>query len=76
MRRENVDVLIIGGGAEGLAAAIEAKKFGVKTLLLERDRSTGGVLNQCIHNGFGLHVFKAELTGPEFMEKFGRNWEI
>ena len=72
MRRENVDVLIIGGGAAGLAAAIEAKKFGVKTLLLERDRSTGGVLNQCIHNGFGLHVFKAELTGPEFMEKL---WE-
>jgi thioredoxin reductase len=72
MRKENVDVLIIGGGAAGLAAAIEAKKFGVKTILLERDRSTGGVLNQCIHNGFGLHVFKAELTGPEFMEKL---WE-
>lgn len=72
MRKENVDVLIIGGGAAGLAAAIEAKKSGVKTILLERDRSTGGVLNQCIHNGFGLHVFKAELTGPEFMEKL---WE-
>ncbi|MBO8161715.1 MAG: FAD-dependent oxidoreductase [Thermosipho sp. (in: Bacteria)] len=68
MRKEKVDVLVIGGGAAGLAAAIEAKNMGVKVLLLERDRSTGGVLNQCIHNGFGLHVFKKELTGPEFME--------
>ncbi|MDK2886747.1 MAG: hypothetical protein PWP54_1310 [Thermosipho sp. (in: thermotogales)] len=72
MRIEKVDVLIIGGGAAGLAAAIEAKNTGVKTLLLERDRNTGGVLNQCIHNGFGLHVFKEELTGPEFMERL---WE-
>ncbi|ANQ53577.1 pyridine nucleotide-disulfide oxidoreductase [Thermosipho affectus] len=69
MRREKVDVLIVGGGAAGLAAAISATKEGVKTVLLERDRSTGGVLNQCIHNGFGLHVYKEELTGPEFMER-------
>ncbi|ABR30483.1 pyridine nucleotide-disulfide oxidoreductase [Thermosipho melanesiensis] len=72
MRREKVDVLIVGGGAAGLAAAISATKQGVKTVLLERDRNTGGVLNQCIHNGFGLHVYKEELTGPEFME---RMWE-
>lgn len=69
MRREKVDVLIVGGGAAGLAAAISATESGAKTVLLERDRSTGGVLNQCIHNGFGLHVFKEELTGPEFMER-------
>lgn len=72
MRREKVDVLIVGGGAAGLAAAISATESGAKTVLLERDRSTGGVLNQCIHNGFGLHVFKEELTGPEFMERL---WE-
>ncbi|QTA37228.1 FAD-dependent oxidoreductase [Thermosipho ferrireducens] len=68
MRKEKVDVLVIGGGAAGLAAAIESANHGVKTILLERERKTGGVLNQCIHNGFGLHVFKQELTGPEFME--------
>jgi len=72
MRREKVDVLIVGGGAAGLAAAISATESGANTVLLERDRSTGGVLNQCIHNGFGLHVFKEELTGPEFMERL---WE-
>jgi len=68
MKKQKVDVLIIGGGAAGLAAAIQAANEGVKTVLIEREKETGGVLNQCIHNGFGLHVYKKELTGPEFME--------
>ncbi len=65
------DILIIGGGPAGLAAAIEAKKNGVdKILVIERDRELGGILQQCIHNGFGLHIFKEELTGPEYAERF------
>lgn len=65
------DIVIIGGGPAGLAAAIEAKKNGVDSILvLERDRELGGILQQCIHNGFGLHVFKEELTGPEYAQRF------
>jgi len=65
------DIVVIGGGPAGLAAAIEAKKEGVdKILVIERDRELGGILQQCIHNGFGLHVFKEELTGPEYAERF------
>ena len=65
---ENIfrDVAVIGAGAAGLAAAAETAKAGCSTILLERDDRTGGILNQCIHNGFGLHLFKKELTGPEF----------
>lgn len=67
----NYELVVIGGGPAGLAAAIEAKKNGVENILvIERDRELGGILQQCIHNGFGLHVFKEELTGPEYAEKF------
>ena len=65
------DLIIIGGGPAGLAAAIAAKKQGIDNLLvLERDRELGGILNQCIHHGFGLHTFKEELTGPEYAARF------
>ena len=65
------DIVVIGGGPAGLAAAISAKKAGVCDLLiLERDATLGGILNQCIHNGFGLHTFKEELTGPEYAARF------
>ena len=60
------DVIVVGGGPAGLAAALEASKNGArKVFILERNRELGGILNQCIHNGFGLHYFKEELTGPE-----------
>lgn len=64
------DVVIIGGGPAGMAAALESSKHGAKTLIVERNKTLGGILNQCIHNGFGLHYFKEELTGPEFAYKF------
>ncbi|MFP4187565.1 MAG: NAD(P)/FAD-dependent oxidoreductase [Acholeplasmataceae bacterium] len=66
----NVDLAIIGGGAAGLAAALKAHQDDQKTIVIERERVLGGILNQCIHNGFGLHVFKEELTGPEYAERF------
>jgi NADPH-dependent 2,4-dienoyl-CoA reductase/sulfur reductase-like enzyme len=67
------DLVIIGGGPAGLAAAVAAKKAGIDDLLiLERDNRLGGILNQCIHNGFGLHTFKEELTGPEYADRFIR----
>lgn len=65
------DIVIIGGGPAGLAAAVSAKKNGIDSILiLERDKELGGILNQCIHNGFGLHTFKEELTGPEYAQRF------
>ena len=65
------DLIIIGGGPAGLGAAYEAYKNGVSSILIiERDKALGGILNQCIHNGFGLHTFKEELTGPEYAERF------
>lgn len=65
------DLVIVGGGPAGLAAAIAAKDNGIDSILIiERDRELGGILNQCIHNGFGLHTFKEELTGPEYASRF------
>ena len=65
------DLVIIGGGPAGLAAALGARKQGIKDILIvERDKELGGILNQCIHNGFGLHTFKEELTGPEYAGRY------
>ncbi|WP_238883430.1 NAD(P)/FAD-dependent oxidoreductase [Clostridium sp. YIM B02551] len=65
------DIVIIGGGPAGLAAAIGAREEGIEDILIiERDNCIGGILNQCIHNGFGLHTFKEELTGPEYAGRF------
>ena len=67
----NYDIVIIGAGPAGLAAAASAKEEGCESLLLiDRDEVLGGILNQCIHNGFGLHTFKEELTGPEYAQRF------
>ena len=66
-----ISLLIIGGGSAGMAAAIQAKKEGIDDILIvERDENLGGILNQCIHNGFGLAEFKEELTGPEYLSRF------
>lgn len=67
------DLVIVGGGPAGMAAAVAAHRCGVRDiLLLERDQYLGGILNQCIHTGFGLHQFKEDLTGPEYAERFVR----
>lgn len=78
--RAEREVIILGGGPAGLAAAIAAKKAGAHdVLILERDERLGGILNQCIHNGFGLHTFHEELTGPEYAWRFieeAEKWKI
>ena len=71
MSEKNIDLVIIGGGPAGLAAASAAREAGLQNILiLERDNKLGGILNQCIHNGFGLHTFKEELTGPEYAHRY------
>lgn len=70
---KKADIVIVGGGPAGLAAAWSAQLAGIdrdKLLLIERDTRLGGILNQCIHNGFGLHTFKEELTGPEYAARY------
>lgn len=67
------ELIVIGGGPAGMAAALSAARHGLKKILIvERDRELGGILNQCIHNGFGLHYFAEELTGPEYAHRFAR----
>jgi len=73
MIRERHDLVIVGGGPAGLAAAAAAREAGCDDLLLiERDRNLGGILNQCIHDGFGIHAFKEALSGPEYADRFIR----
>ncbi|WP_270579887.1 NAD(P)/FAD-dependent oxidoreductase [Eubacterium sp. AF05-24] len=69
--KKQYDVIVIGGGPAGLASAIAARNNGAESvLIIERDKELGGILNQCIHNGFGLHHFKEELSGPEYAGRF------
>lgn len=69
------DVAVIGGGPAGMAAALAAHKNGAKVVILERDTRLGGILNQCIHQGFGLHYFGEEMTGPEYAHRFRKKVE-
>jgi thioredoxin reductase len=70
MKTISTDVVVIGGGPSGLAAALEAAKNQARVLIIERDVELGGILQQCIHNGFGLRYFKEELTGPQYAQRF------
>ena len=70
MKKYKADVVIIGAGAGGLAAAIEVKEADLSVLIIERDKELGGITLQCIHNGFGLKEFEEELTGPEYAQRF------
>lgn len=70
MIEKKYDAVVIGGGAAGMSAALELKESGFSCVIIERENHLGGILMQCIHNGFGLHEFKEELTGPEFAERF------
>jgi len=70
MKSKSYDAVVIGGGAAGMAAALELDSSGFSCAIIEREDHLGGILMQCIHNGFGLHEFKEELTGPEFAERF------
>ncbi len=68
---EKKELVVIGGGPAGMAAALSAYEKGIRDILiLERDVELGGILNQCIHNGFGLHTFQEELTGPEYAARY------
>jgi NADPH-dependent 2,4-dienoyl-CoA reductase/sulfur reductase-like enzyme len=76
LQMREVELAVIGGGPAGMAAAVEARKNGVNNVvIIERDSSLGGILQQCIHNGFGLHIFGEELTGPEYAWRFAEQVE-
>ncbi len=64
------DIVVLGGGSAGMASALRASEQGLKVAIIERENRLGGILNQCIHNGFGLNYFKQELTGPEYAKRF------
>lgn len=68
--QKNYDIAVLGGGSAGMASALKASQSGLRVVIIERDNRLGGILNQCIHNGFGLNYFKQELTGPEYANKF------
>ncbi len=68
--KNSYDIAILGGGSAGMASALKAEEQGLKVVIIERDNKLGGILNQCIHNGFGLNYFKQELTGPEYAKRF------
>lgn len=71
MIKKKIDIAIVGGGPAGLSAGIAAKKSGIDNILIiERNESLGGILNQCIHEGFGIEIFKEVLTGPEYIQRF------
>ncbi|MBN1837730.1 MAG: FAD-dependent oxidoreductase, partial [Spirochaetales bacterium] len=70
MTERRYDATVLGGGSAGLAAALEIAERGHRVAVLEREHELGGILNQCIHNGFGLHRFGDDLTGPEYAERF------
>lgn len=70
MKKSSSELVVIGGGPAGMGAALEASQLGAKVLMLERDADLGGILQQCIHTGFGLHLFGEELTGGEYAQRF------
>lgn len=70
IQNKSYDVAVIGGGSAGLASALKVRSAGLSVVIIERDSKLGGILNQCIHNGFGLNYFKEELTGPEYAKRF------
>ena len=70
VKTQAFDVVVIGGGPAGMAAALAAHKAGARVAIVEREQHLGGILRQCIHPGFGLSHFKQELTGPEYAQRF------